>query len=272
MKRLEGKRVVLAGSRKLEEMSKIITNLGGIPVLRPAQGTTFLDDSRLEDDLREFVTGKYDWLIFTTGLGIETLYKTAENLGIGQEFLTTIRQSKVAARGYKTVNALKKMDVIPLVRDDDGSTAGLVRALKNEFPRNTKVALQLHGDPAPKLISFLDEMQADYKEILPYQHIPPKQEILEQLVDEVVSAEVDAVYFTSTPQGRFLFSFAREQGKLEKLLAAFEKEVVAVAVGKVTAASLRDEGLKRVVVPDLERMGSGIIALEKFYENEQPTV
>lgn len=271
MKRLEGKVIALAGSRKLEEISKIISNLGGTPLVRPAQGTVFLDDTRLEDDLRELVAGKYDWFIFTTGIGTETLYKTAEKMGGGEEFLQIVSQAKVAARGYKTVNMLKKLGITPIVRDDDGSTAGLVRALSSHLSKKSNVALQLHGDPAPKLITFLEEQQAKYKEILPYQHIPPKQEVLEQLVQEITTGKVDAVNFTSTPQARFLFSFARESGQLDAVLAAFANDVVAVAVGKVTAAALRDEGIERIVVPEVERMGSAIIALENYYAALKPT-
>lgn len=265
MRRLEGKRVALAGSRKIEEISKIITNLGGVALARPAQGTVFLDDSKLEEDIRELVKGTYDWFIFTTGIGTDTLHKTAEKLGLAEEFIQTISHSKVAARGYKTVNTLKTLGITPIVRDDDGSTAGLVRSLAPHLHKQAKVALQLHGDPAPKLISFLDEQDADYKEILPYQHIPPQQEVLEQLVQEIISGEVDAVNFTSTPQARFLFSYARDIGKLDEVLSAFSSNVVAVAVGKVTAAALKDEGIERVVVPEIERMGSAIVALENYF-------
>ncbi len=42
---------------------------------------------------------------------------------------------------------------------------------------------------------------------------------------------------------------------------AFEKQVLAAAVGKVTAEAIRDEGVKRVLAPDIERMGAMIIEL-----------
>lgn len=270
MKRLEGKRIALAGSRKLAEISKIITNLGGIPLERPAQGTVFLDDTSLEDDIRELVAGKYDWFIFTTGIGTETLYKTAEKMGVAEEFLHILTDAKIAVRGYKTVNMLKKLGISPMVRDDDGSTAGLVRALAPHLPQHSKVALQLHGDPAPKLISFLEEQKAEYKEILPYKHIPPNQDVLKQLVQEIVTGQVDAVNFTSTPQARFLFAYARENGQFDAVREAFAHHVVAVAVGKVTAAALKDEGIDRMVVPEVERMGSAIIALENYFANANP--
>ncbi|MFS0636597.1 uroporphyrinogen-III synthase [Mesobacillus foraminis] len=266
MKRLEGKVIALAGSRKLEEISKIITNMGGVPVVRPAQGTVFLDDSSIEDDIRELVAGKYDWFIFTTGIGLETLYKTAEKLGQAQGFVQAIQQARVAARGYKTVNGLKRLGITPAVRDDDGSMAGLLRSLSLHTFANSKVALQLHGDPAPKLMEFLEEQGVESKEILPYQHIPPNPEVLDQLVNEILKGKVDAVNFTSTPQVRFLFGYAEEKGLLDDMLAAFAGPVVAVAVGKVTGAALKDAGVERIVVPEEERMGAAIVALEKYYQ------
>ncbi|WP_445506361.1 uroporphyrinogen-III synthase [Niallia sp. 03190] len=268
MKRLEGKRIALAGQRKVEELSKLIINLGGIPLPRPAQGTVYLDDSNLEEDIKQLVAGNYDWFIFTTGVGTETLYKTAERMELGDVFITTIQQAKVAARGYKTVNMLKRLNVTPVVRDDDGSTVGLVRSLAPHDLKGSKVALQLHGDPAPKLIEHLEKQQAEYKEILPYKHIPPKAEVLEQLVTEIISGEIDVVNFTSTPQARFLFSYAKEKGVYNEVLNAFSNKVVAVAVGKVTAAALREEGVQRMVIPQEERMGSAIIALEQYYKGE----
>ncbi|MFT8321144.1 MAG: uroporphyrinogen-III synthase [Bacillus sp. (in: firmicutes)] len=268
MKRLEGKRIALAGQRKAEELSKLIINLGGIPLQRPAQGTIYLDDSNLEEDIKHLVAGNYDWFIFTTGVGTETLYKTAERIELGEAFITTIQAAKVGARGYKTVNMLKRLNIAPLVRDDDGSTVGLVRSLASHDLKGCKVALQLHGDPAPKLIEFLQEQQAEFKEILPYKHIPPNEEVLEKLTAEILHGEVDAVNFTSTPQARFLFSYAKEKGVYDEMLQAFSNHVIAVAVGKVTAAALREEGVERMVIPKEERMGSAIIALEHFYKEE----
>lgn len=264
--KLEGKRIAIVGQRKIEEISKLIENLGGIPLVRPAQGTVFLDDSNLEADMLTMITGRFDWLIFTTGIGLQTLYHTAEKLGKEADFIEAMKRANVAARGYKTVNALKKMGVTPLVKDDDGSTAGLVRQLALHDLKGSRVALQLHGDPAPKLIDWLDTQNCEYKEVLPYQHVAPEKETMERLLSELLTGKIDAVNFTSTPQGRFLMRFAREKGVETEILEKFASDVVAVAVGKVTAQSLREEGITRIVVPEHERMGSALIELVHYYE------
>jgi uroporphyrinogen-III synthase len=269
VKRLNGKTIALVGQRKSEELSKLVENLGGIALVRPAQGTVFLDDSNVEKEIRELVNGNFDWLIFTTGLGTDKLYQTAVNIGLGDKFIEALENSKIAARGYKTVNVLKKLGVKPDVRDDDGSTAGLVRELNAHRVTGCRVALQLHGDPAPLLIDWLEEQGAEYREILPYKHIPPKPEVMEQLIGEIVRGEIDAVNFTSTPQARFLMAYAKEKGLEEELLTAFSTNVIAVSVGKVTAQALREVGITRMVVPEEERMGSAIIALVRYYQEEE---
>ncbi|MFC4320504.1 uroporphyrinogen-III synthase [Litchfieldia salsa] len=266
MKKLEGKRIALVGPRKAEEMSIIVQNLGGIPLVRPAQGTVFLDDSNVENEIKRLINGDFDWIILTTGVGTERLYNTSINLGLGDQFIAILQRMNIAARGYKTVNFLKKLGLSPLVRDDDGSTAGLVRSLATHSLSSKNVALQLHGDPAPLLIEFLENQNATYEELLPYQHTPPEEHVLELLVEELLKGEIDAVAFTSTPQVRFLMSYAQEKGVREKLLEVFSTQVIALAVGKVTAQALREVGIERVVFPENERMGSMIVELADYYK------
>lgn len=269
LKRLNGKTIALVGQRKSEELSKLVENLGGVALIRPAQGTVFLDESNVEKEIHALVTGDFDWLIFTTGIGTDKLYQTAVNMGLGETFIEALQSAKIAARGYKTVNVLKKLGIKPDVRDDDGSTAGLVRQLGAHKLTGCRVALQLHGDPAPLLIDWLKNQGAEYREILPYQHVPPKPEVMEQLMDEILSGKIDAVNFTSTPQARFLLAYAKEKGKEKEILDAFATNVIAVSVGKVTAQALREVGITRMVIPAEERMGSAIIALVQFYQKQE---
>lgn len=266
MRRLEGKRIAITGPRKAAELSVIVEKQGGIPLIRPAQGTVAIEKEKVEAELQQLLDVGGDWIIFTTGVGTEMLYKVAEEMGAAEAFVEQLRRMNIAARGYKTVNYLKTLGLTPTVRDDDGTTVGILRALQPYDMKGRRVALQLYGDHAPRLVQWLKEQQADYYEILPYLHVPPELEVVDTLLSEIVRREVDAVTFTSTPQVRFLMAYAREKGLEEPLLAAFRESTVAVAVGKVTAEALRDEGIERVVAPEEERMGSMIVALGHYYE------
>lgn len=264
--RLAGIRVALTGPRKAEEMGRMVERQGGIPLVRPAQGTVFLDDEQVERGLARLVGEPIDWFIFTTGVGIDTLLGAARNLGLEQRFLEQLKQARIAARGYKAVGAVRKLGLKPAARDDDGTTAGLIRELAAFDLSGCRVALQLHGDPAPRLVGFLRERGAICHEILPYRHIPPEEASLRQLTGEIVSGAVDAVAFTSGPQVRFLLAYARDTGQLPELLRAFRTHAVAAAVGKFTAECLREEGVERVVVPEEERMANLVQALAEYFD------
>jgi len=264
--RLEGKRIAITGPRKAAELSVIVEKLGGIPLVRPAQGTVAVEKEKVEAEIRRLLDEGGDWIILTTGIGAEMLYQAAVGMGAAEAFVERLQRMNIAARGYKTVKYLKTLGLAPTVKDDDGTTAGLMRALQPYDLRGRKVALQLYGDHAPRLVQWLKEQQADYFEILPYLHVAPELPVVDALLSEIVQGAVDAVTFTSTPQVRFLLSYAREQGLEQRLLAAFREGTVAVAVGKVTAEALREEGVERVVAPEEERMGSMIVALAQYYE------
>ncbi|GIO57219.1 MULTISPECIES: uroporphyrinogen-III synthase [Paenibacillus] len=263
---LAGKKIALTGPRKAAEMAKLVENMGGIPLIRPAQGTVFLDDVKLRKDIEAWIANPPAWVILTTGMGLDAIDQVAEEMGAGAALLEALQGSSIAARGYKTVNALKKRGLIPIVRDDDGSTAGLIRGLASYPFQGADVILQLHGDPAPKLTAWLQEQGAQVREVLPYQHIAPEEAELARLLAEITAAELDAVAFTSGPQVRNLIEYARAKGELPKLVSAFSGPVVAAAVGKITAQALREEGIERVCSPEEdERMGSMMVELGRYF-------
>ncbi|WP_068783892.1 uroporphyrinogen-III synthase [Paenibacillus phocaensis] len=267
-RRLEGKRVALTGPRRAEELGKLVENMGGIPLYRPAQGTVLLDDQALRNGIVDWVAHPPDWSIFTTGMGLEALFDMAGDMGVAQPLWDHLRAGKIAARGYKTANALKKRELTPIVRDDDGSTEGLIRGLAEHELRGASVLLQLHGDPAPRLVAWLEEQGANCRQLLPYRHIAPPEADLERLLGDLLAGEVDAVTFTSGPQVRFLMEHAARQGRLAALMESLAGPVLAVAVGKVTAAGLYEAGVPRVLAPKEERMGSMMVELARYYAGE----
>ncbi len=268
-KSLTGRHIVLGASRKTEEMSLLIEKQGGTASVRSLQGTVFKAEEEVKSDLLTFIAEGADWIIFTTGVGIQALLDLAENMGKREEFITKIKQGKVASRGYKSVAALKQLNVQPVASDDDGTTQGLIRQLKEVDFTDQTVLVQLHGEKAPALMKFLTEKGANVTQILPYQHIPPAHDTVETLCEELLNGSVDAVCFTTAIQVRSLFNFAREKGDAAEIQAAFQRKTVAVAVGKVTAEALREEGIDRMVVPGLERMGAMIIELARYFDSEK---
>ncbi|MGJ9382702.1 uroporphyrinogen-III synthase [Salipaludibacillus sp. CF4.18] len=263
---LENKKVVLAASRKTEEMSTLIEKQKGTPLVRSLQGTVFLNDKQVKEDLERALQEKFDWMIFTTGMGANTLLDLAEEMEIRDQFLQMMKDTDVGARGYKTFAALKKIGVSPLAKDDDGTINGLIQSLKQFDFKGKRVMVQLHGENAPSLVTYLEEAGATVMQILPYKHIDPDLDTVELFCQEVMQSKVNAVCFTAAIQVRSLFKYVTEKGYTKEILDAFGDNILAVAVGKVTAEALRDEGIERMVQPELERMGAMIKELSRYYE------
>lgn len=269
LKGLVGKNIVIGGSRKIVEISTLIEKQGGTPLSRPLQGTVFLAENEVEPSLLSLVHEGTDWLIFTTGIGIQTLLDLSGKLGVEEPFLRRIQQAQVASRGYKTSNVLKRLGIKPIAVDEDGTTQGLIRSLEKLDFSEKRVMVQLHGDLAPELIKFLENKGASVDTILPYQHIAPNSEPVATLCMELLNKQVDAVCFTTKIQVRSLFDFARKNGCLTDILHSFKEGTVAVAVGKVTAETLREEGVEWYIMPRNERMGAMIVELSNYYKKSE---
>lgn len=267
MNGLSGKKVVLTGTRRIEEMTKLVENFGGEAVIRSLQGRDVADPEHLRLELDKLLGTPWDWLIFTTGIGVEWLHRAARTADAEEAFFAKLRTTKVAARGYKTVKYLKSLDVQPMIRDDDGTTASLIQALETHGLEGASVLLQLFGDDAPDLVAALATRAGHVETVQPYAHVPPNPTDVESLLNEIQTATVDAVAFTSAQQVTYLVEFARRVNRWDGIAQRFNLgHPIAAAVGKVTAAALIDAGVEQVVVPAPECMGALIVALTNHFE------
>ncbi|WP_062048848.1 uroporphyrinogen-III synthase [Bacillus sp. JCM 19034] len=267
-KGLSGKRVVLAASRKTEEMSLLVKKQGGTPIVRSLQGTVFLASDEGKPALLEAIEKGFDWAIFTTGIGTEALLEMADEIALKDTFMTQLQQAKLATRGYKTFGVLSKLGLEPDVKDDDGTVAGLMNKLNDVSFDNKRVLVQLHGENVPRLITYLQNKGAMVNQLLPYQHVPPDEKTISLLLQEINNDEIDAICFTSAIQVRSLFRYINNQKDSDTFIDALNNKVVAVAVGKVTAEALEEEGIKRIVYPEFERMGAMIIELSRYFSEK----
>ncbi|MDQ1234012.1 uroporphyrinogen-III synthase [Paenibacillus sp. SORGH_AS306] len=151
-KPLSGKTIVIAGSRKLDEMSSLIQKQGGTAIVRSLQGVTTFKEQEMEQELRLFIENQPEWVIFTTGIGAKALFDAADRLGIKDAFVQTVQQAKIAIRGYKTYNFLKTQELAPNIRDSDGTMKGLEEQLESVTFTKEQIWIQLHGEPAPDLV------------------------------------------------------------------------------------------------------------------------
>ena len=264
---LMGRHVAVTGPRCEEEFTRIVGKQGGTPWIYPAQGTVYSDGKQLMFQIAELLWRPVDWLVLTTGIGTEALLTMAEKLGMRDELLVVMKKARIAARGYKTVNALRKLGIEPTVQAEDGTMDGVYKALAELGLSGKRIAVQLYGDPSPKFSTKLRMSGAECIELLPYVHVMPDVGPIDELIDRCLDGTLDAVVFTSTVQARSVFQRARETNKGQRLLASFESRVLGIAVGKVTAEAMNDEGMVRVVYPEEERLGPAILCAGRLLLN-----
>ena len=195
-----------------------------------------------------------------------------ETLGRKDDLLARMQGAKIAARGYKTVKALKELGLKPVVQDDDGTTEGLRRQLEPFDFEKTRVAFKLHGERVPELSEWLESRGASVSEIPLYRYLPPSDAEVRTLLDEIFSGDLDAVAFTSNTQVHYLFAVAERFGQADTLRAVFAEAVLAASVGHMTSAALREAGVVRVTQPEHERMGAMITTLAEHYRAHQGSV
>ena len=264
-KPLLGRRVAIAGDRRFDDIGKLVAKQGGEAVSRPMMRSASLDDPETTAAVLKLCDEGCDWLVLVTGMGTRAMVKVAESLGRQDDLLMQMQRAKIAARGYKTVKALKELGLKPVVQDDDGTTEGLRRQLEPYDFTGARVAFKLHGERVPELTEWLESRGASVCEIPLYRYQPPSDTEVQTLLGEIFSGELDAVAFTSNTQVNYLFAVAKRFGQAQALQDVFVADVQAVSVGHMTSAALHGVGVTNIVQPELERMGAMIVALAEHY-------
>jgi uroporphyrinogen-III synthase len=268
--RLAGMRFALCGPRRAEDLALILRKQGALPLFRSTLRTVLAEPPVLEAQLRKFAQQGADWVVFTTGAGLEELAKQAEALGLWEAVYAQLKRSKIALRGYKAERALERHGLEAAVEDEDGSIEGLIEALQAHPFAGQRVFIQPYGQPAPRLVRFLREQGAQLEELLLYRHLPAPEAELERLLEEILAQQLDAVVFTSVPQVEYLLEHARGRERLNALREAFE-EVWALAIGRVTAKPLQ-EARMRVWHPQTERIGALVTEFAAFQQSRTATM
>jgi len=262
-----GRRVAVAGDRRFGDIKLLVEKQGGEAVSRPMMRSAPLDDPGTTEAILRLCDEGCDWLVLVTGMGTRAMIGAAETLGRKDDLLARMRAAKIAARGYKTVKALKELGLKPVVQDDDGTTEGLRRQLEPFDFSETRVAFKLHGERVPELTEWLESRGASVLEIPLYRYQPPSDTEVRTLLGEIFSGDLDAVAFTSNTQVNYLFAVAERFGRADALRKAFAAPVLVASVGHMTSAALREAGVTRLVQPEHERMGAMVVALAEHYRS-----
>ena len=92
-------------------------------------------------------------------------------------------------------------------------------------------------------LARLRDLSAAVWTVTPYRWVQPTaHDKLPKLIEATCARQLDALTFTSAPGAEATLAVARELGRLDDFVDALTNDVLAAAVGPVTAGPLRDAG------------------------------
>jgi uroporphyrinogen-III synthase len=245
----DGLCVLALESRRAREIAKLISNLGGLPMVAPSVREVPLG---LNQDALEFIqqlqAGEIDIAIFTTGVGVKALVTVAESVCPREVIAARLNEIVVIARGPKPTAALRELGVrVSLSAPEPNTWRDLLAVLdehKGEIPLEGKrVAVQEYGVTNPELNMGLEERGAKVIAVCVYQWALPEDiGPLRNAVDAILRGDVHVLLVASSVQIRHLLQVAQQMGK-EQLLGNALLKVVIASIGPLTSEELRGRGL-----------------------------
>jgi len=248
----------------------MLSRRGARVVHGPTMSTTLLDDlDATVDATRLVLAAPADVAVFTTGIGVRSWFGAAESVGLDDELRASLGRAVVVARGPKAQSAARASGLEVGWTAPTETNAEVLEKLTAEGIAGRRFVVQRDGG-APLLAAALREAgAADVVDVPIYRwSVPEDPSPALRLLDAAVTGQLDAVTFTCSYAVHNAFELSPDAAVLAR---ALDTDVLAVAVGPVTAAALHGQGVRRVVEPVRARLGAMVHALAGSLE-ERATV
>jgi uroporphyrinogen-III synthase len=259
-----GLRVLALESRRASELAKLISNYEGEAVVAPAMREVPLDSNTEALSFAEaLLDGKFDIVIFLTGVGARAVLSVAEAKYSRDDFIAALQRVKVIPRGPKPIAILRELGVTPALTVPEPNTwrellQTLDEAAKSspEFRlRGARVALQEYGVSNPELIAGLTERGAVVTRVPVYQWaLPENTSPLECAIQEIAAGSIDVIVFTTGVQAAHLFQIAAKMNLQELMRQGLRRAIVA-SIGPTTSEELQRHGIRPDLEPSHPKMG-----------------
>jgi uroporphyrinogen III methyltransferase/synthase len=211
------------------------------------------DPSVLNQALGEI--NSYDWVLFTSLNAVRYFFARLEELGRDSRVLGPVR---VAAVGRATADALRghgiRADLVP----EQFTAEGLTDALVRTGVKGTRILLPRALKARDVLPEGLRAAGAEVVIAPIYQNVlPPDRK--KELRDLLAQGDIDMITFTSSSTVTNFLQMLEAAGpdELHQLLAG----VQLAAIGPITAATLREHGLRVDIQPEQYTIGAMVSAI-----------
>jgi uroporphyrinogen-III synthase len=254
---LRGFRIGVTSDRRSEDLIAALQRRGATVLHAPAlKIAPNGQDRELVEETRQVIAARPDFVLVTTGYGMRRWLEVADAAGLGAELTAVLEGAQVLARGPKSLGAVRAAGLEDADLSVLETTASLVDRIVDTRRSGLRVAVQLHGYTDEVQLDRLRQVGATVLTVTPYRWVSPGSgDRLTKLIEAVARRELDAVTFTSAPAVDAVLDAARSLGRYPAVLEALQQDVVAAAVGPVTAAPLQEVGLQPIQ-PERFRMGA----------------
>jgi uroporphyrinogen-III synthase len=255
-----GLRVLSLESRRATEVAKLIRTYGGEPFVVPALREVPIESNTQALEFSDqLLAGKFDLVIFFTGVGVRALLDIVQTRHPREDFLNALRAVRIAARGPKPVAALRDVNVPVSVSAGEPTTwRELMNSIEAEFGdalSTFRVAVQEYGASNPEFLADLTLKCAEVTKVPVYQWaLPEDVRPLRECVLGIASGSVDVILFMTAVQVIHLFQVAEQMG-CENDLRAGLASIVVVSIGPTTSEELAHYGVKPDFEPSRPKMG-----------------
>jgi uroporphyrinogen-III synthase len=256
-----GLEVAAFESRHAKEMAVLISRYGGVARLAPSVREVALEDHSVAFEFGNMLLGgRFDTVVFMTGVGTRVLFQTLETRYPREQIVEALSRVRVVARGPKTVRALGELHLrVAIAVPPPHTWQMLLKVLDTQFGgsrlEGSRMAIQEYGASNEELLRELAKRGAAAFRIPVYQWaLPEDLGELEELLKTIVQRGLPVVLFTSAVQVDHVLRLASERGCAENFKDALASSVVC-SVGPTCSQALRSRGIIVDVESEQHNMG-----------------
>ncbi len=231
-------------SRRGAEMATLLRNLGWIPTIVPAFTETPQDDPReaiqFAADLKQ---GKFEQVIFLTGVAVRQLAKTPLPLPELQKAVTI-------ARGPKPAAALREIGITPTIIIREPATWREILVALADQPKRSTAVIE-YGRSDDRLLAGLSDLNIPHQSVAVYHYdFPADRAPVQDVLARLARNEFDIVIFTASVQYMFLAAAATDDTWKQGLHHAY-----IASIGPTMTETLEADGIPVNFQPSSSKMG-----------------
>jgi uroporphyrinogen-III synthase len=253
---LNGLRVLTLESRRSDLVQSLVVEQGGECFNAPSVRERPLDNNlQAIQFAKDLIAGRYDMVIFTTGVGTRYLVDALAASNLVEPFLQALRKVQVVSRGPKPAAVLNPLRIPVSVSVPEPNTWHEV--LDATAGLNCRsVAVQEYGVPNLELVSSLRQRGLIVTPVAIYRwDLPEDIAPLEEAVRRVCDRWCHVVIFLSSVQFTNLLRIAERVALRDAVILALQQDIVSVSIGPVMTDTLIREGVRPDFEPKHPKLG-----------------